>query len=128
FLSLEVHCSLEQQVTMAELLNSTLGDVLVTEPFMTNSFVLPSPEDLKNRILVKVKGSKTHEETLMKNDFSVMDKKASGSAGLRNPSMVLVKGLSSSSGVSTTSDSEEPGSGSGDSKHKQKKPTTKIAP
>ncbi|KAH0566533.1 hypothetical protein GP486_000074 [Trichoglossum hirsutum] len=63
--SLEVHCSPEQQVTMADILKSTLGDRLVTEPLMTNSFVLPSPEELKHRILIKVKASEGGDESIL---------------------------------------------------------------
>ncbi|TGZ84458.1 PLC-like phosphodiesterase [Ascodesmis nigricans] len=129
-LSLEVHCSLEQQVTMAELFKSILGDVLVTEPFITNAFVLPSPEELKNRILIKVKGSKRLDESTLTNDFNAMDKKLSGSEGGNGGKIAappaFVKGQSSSSAVSTTSESES--SSSGDGKKKSKKPATKIAP
>ncbi|KAI9834356.1 MAG: Phospholipase C, partial [Phylliscum demangeonii] len=53
--SLEVHCCPEQQVAMADILRAMLGARLVTEPFITNAFVLPSPEELKHRILIKVK-------------------------------------------------------------------------
>ena len=54
-LSLEVHCNAAQQQVMVDIMIRELGDRLVTEPFMTNVFILPSPEDLKNRILIKVK-------------------------------------------------------------------------
>ncbi|SLM36091.1 1-phosphatidylinositol--bisphosphate phosphodiesterase [Lasallia pustulata] len=54
-LSLEVHCNAKQQQAMVDIMIKELGEWLVTEPFMTNVSTLPSPEDLKNRILVKVK-------------------------------------------------------------------------
>ncbi|KAJ5091523.1 hypothetical protein NUU61_006393 [Penicillium alfredii] len=54
-LSLEVHCNPEQQLAMVKIMKDTFKDQLILEPLMTNSFVLPSPEDLKGRILVKVK-------------------------------------------------------------------------
>lgn len=54
-LSLEVHCNPVQQQVMVDIMTKELGDRLVTKPYMTNVLVLPSPEDLRNRILVKVK-------------------------------------------------------------------------
>ncbi|KAI9923849.1 hypothetical protein ASPWEDRAFT_51316 [Aspergillus wentii DTO 134E9] len=54
-LSLEVHCNPEQQLAMVKIMKDTFKDQLVLEPLLTNCFVLPSPEELKGRILVKVK-------------------------------------------------------------------------
>ncbi|KAI9705079.1 MAG: Phospholipase C [Candelina mexicana] len=54
-ISLEVHCNAEQQVIMADILKTVLGERLLLEPLMTNTCSLPSPEELKNRILIKVK-------------------------------------------------------------------------
>ncbi|KAI9812865.1 MAG: Phospholipase C [Pycnora praestabilis] len=54
-ISLEVHCNAEQQVAMADILKTLLIDWLLLEPLMTNPLSLPSPEELKNRILIKVK-------------------------------------------------------------------------
>ncbi len=55
FLSLEVHCNPEQQQVMVDTMRQILGNCLVDKPFMTNVFSLPSPEELKHRILIKVK-------------------------------------------------------------------------
>uniref|UniRef100_A0A3Q2XGI7 Phosphoinositide phospholipase C n=2 Tax=Hippocampus comes TaxID=109280 RepID=A0A3Q2XGI7_HIPCM len=55
-LSLENHCSLEQQKLMAHYIISILGDALVTEPlgdFLPAAF--PSPEELKGKFLIKGK-------------------------------------------------------------------------
>ncbi|XP_012684724.2 1-phosphatidylinositol 4,5-bisphosphate phosphodiesterase delta-4 [Clupea harengus] len=55
-LSIENHCSVEQQRVMAQHLNQILGDMLLKSTVdgnTTNSF--PSPEDLKGRILLKGK-------------------------------------------------------------------------
>ncbi|XP_043359181.1 1-phosphatidylinositol 4,5-bisphosphate phosphodiesterase delta-3 isoform X2 [Dermochelys coriacea] len=55
-LSLENHCGLEQQVTMVRHMNAILGDMLLTQ--MLDGQVpkeLPSPEQLKGKILVKGK-------------------------------------------------------------------------
>ncbi|KGO46656.1 C2 membrane targeting protein [Penicillium expansum] len=54
-LSLEVHCNPEQQLAMVKIMKETFKERLVLEPLMTNCYVLPSPEELKGRILVKVK-------------------------------------------------------------------------
>lgn len=55
--SLEVHCNEQQQRTMVELMKKYWKDTLVTEPITTNAMSLPSPEELKGRILVKVKAA-----------------------------------------------------------------------
>uniref|UniRef100_A0A8B9JIR4 Phosphoinositide phospholipase C n=1 Tax=Astyanax mexicanus TaxID=7994 RepID=A0A8B9JIR4_ASTMX len=55
-LSLENHCSVEQQAVMAQHLRSILGPKLLTKPLSDQPLTqLPSPEELKGRILVKGK-------------------------------------------------------------------------
>ncbi|TNN85881.1 1-phosphatidylinositol 4,5-bisphosphate phosphodiesterase delta-3-A [Liparis tanakae] len=55
-LSLENHCSVEQQVVMANDLRTILGSRLLTKPLSAQPPKdLPSPEELKGRILVKGK-------------------------------------------------------------------------
>lgn len=55
-LSLENHCGLEQQAAMARHLCTILGDMLVTQALDSqNPEELPTPEQLKGRILVKGK-------------------------------------------------------------------------
>ncbi|XP_072274102.1 1-phosphatidylinositol 4,5-bisphosphate phosphodiesterase delta-4 [Pyxicephalus adspersus] len=55
-LSLENHCSVEQQDTMAQHLKSILGDKLVTSTLDGRIPVrLPSPEELRGKILLKGK-------------------------------------------------------------------------
>ncbi|KUM58896.1 hypothetical protein ACN42_g8245 [Penicillium freii] len=54
-LSLEVHCNPDQQLAMVKIMKETFKERLVLEPLMTNCHILPSPEELKGRILVKVK-------------------------------------------------------------------------
>lgn len=54
-LSLEVHCNPEQQLAMVKIMKDIFKDHLILEPLMGSSSVLPSPEKLKGRILVKVK-------------------------------------------------------------------------
>lgn len=57
-LSLEVHCNPEQQQAMVDIMIRELGEQLLREPLTLPSYELPSPEDLRNRILVKVKAGK----------------------------------------------------------------------
>ncbi|XP_021452638.2 1-phosphatidylinositol 4,5-bisphosphate phosphodiesterase delta-4 isoform X2 [Oncorhynchus mykiss] len=66
-LSLENHCSMEQQRVMAQLLDTILGDTLLRAPL--DRLVpqeLPSPQDLKGKVLLKAKkiGGVEESETL----------------------------------------------------------------
>ena len=54
-LSLEVHCDVAQQEIMAAVLREKLGDALVTTQLEPVTHVLPSPDALRGRILVKAK-------------------------------------------------------------------------
>ncbi|XP_053323571.1 1-phosphatidylinositol 4,5-bisphosphate phosphodiesterase delta-1 isoform X2 [Spea bombifrons] len=54
-LSLENHCSLEQQITMTQHMRSILGGALLTEPVNGKIKDFPSPEELKEKVLVKGK-------------------------------------------------------------------------
>ncbi|XP_049419777.1 1-phosphatidylinositol 4,5-bisphosphate phosphodiesterase delta-3-A [Epinephelus fuscoguttatus] len=77
-LSLENHCSVEQQTVMAQNLRSILGDKLLTKPlddFDPNK--LPSPEDLKGKILVKGKRERVVECSSSSSDLSSSDEEAS---------------------------------------------------
>ncbi|KAF9328926.1 Phospholipase C [Podila minutissima] len=54
-LSLEIHCDLDQQEIMANTMRNKLGSWLVVAPLDAEGVVLPSPDDLKFKILVKSK-------------------------------------------------------------------------
>ncbi|XP_029002923.1 1-phosphatidylinositol 4,5-bisphosphate phosphodiesterase delta-1a isoform X2 [Betta splendens] len=55
-LSLENHCSLEQQKRMAHYMTTILGDSLLSKPLGTSvPKIFPSPEELKGKILIKGK-------------------------------------------------------------------------
>ncbi|RYN95779.1 hypothetical protein AA0119_g8357 [Alternaria tenuissima] len=54
-LSLEVHCSPIQQSAMVKIMMQEFGDKLVLQPLDFDSQSLPTPEELKYRILIKVK-------------------------------------------------------------------------
>lgn len=53
--SLEVHCNSDQQKIMANIMTTVFGSKLLLHPLTPNDYTLPSPEELKGRILVKVK-------------------------------------------------------------------------
>jgi phosphatidylinositol phospholipase C delta len=56
-LSLEVHCNSQQQDTMAAIMKELLGEMLVLEPLTRGATILPTPDELRGRILIKVKPS-----------------------------------------------------------------------
>ncbi|KAI0471675.1 hypothetical protein GGR56DRAFT_84550 [Xylariaceae sp. FL0804] len=63
WISLEVHCNAAQQEVMAETIKEIFGSRLVTEPLDPSSDKLPSPSELKERILIKVKSThRSHEQ------------------------------------------------------------------
>jgi Ca2+-binding EF-hand superfamily protein len=61
-LSIENHCSIEQQRLMAKYFRQTFGSHLLMEPHDEKSTRLPSPDALKNKIIVK--GKKLPAEVL----------------------------------------------------------------
>ncbi|XP_012935284.1 1-phosphatidylinositol 4,5-bisphosphate phosphodiesterase gamma-1 isoform X2 [Aplysia californica] len=54
-LSIENHCSLGQQRNMAIAFRDTFGDKLLVEPINKDATVMPSPQDLKYKIILKHK-------------------------------------------------------------------------
>ncbi|TWU73381.1 Phospholipase C [Metarhizium rileyi] len=55
WISLEVHCSPSQQALMVDIMKEAFGARLMTEPLDPTSDKLPSPSELMERILIKVK-------------------------------------------------------------------------
>ena len=53
--SIENHCSVEQQDKMADILVNILGELLYTNPISQEEEELPSPEQLRRKILIKAK-------------------------------------------------------------------------
>jgi phosphatidylinositol phospholipase C, delta len=64
-LSLEVHCDAEQQAKMVDIMKDGLGEKLILHPLSEQPSQLPSPESLKNKILVKVKTSENTENGIL---------------------------------------------------------------
>ncbi|KAF1821172.1 phosphoinositide phospholipase C, partial [Dissoconium aciculare CBS 342.82] len=63
-ISLEVHCNAEQQLVMVELMKKYFKDMMVMEPLISNAVSLPSPSELKHKILIKVKASSSDNTDL----------------------------------------------------------------
>ncbi|KAF4971463.1 hypothetical protein FSARC_1691 [Fusarium sarcochroum] len=55
WLSLEVHCNASQRDIMARIMLEVFGSSLIVEPLAEFSQTLPSPNDLRGKILLKVK-------------------------------------------------------------------------
>ncbi|XP_072522734.1 1-phosphatidylinositol 4,5-bisphosphate phosphodiesterase delta-3-A-like isoform X1 [Salminus brasiliensis] len=70
-LSLENHCSVEQQAIMARQLRSILGDKLLTKPLKDQPCdSLPSPQELRGKILVKGKKERVEQESSSSSESS----------------------------------------------------------
>lgn len=54
-LSIEDNCSLQQQRAMANAMQEVFGDLLLTQPIDKSETKLPSPHQLKNKIILKHK-------------------------------------------------------------------------
>ncbi|CCH46025.1 1-phosphatidylinositol-4,5-bisphosphate phosphodiesterase delta-4 [Wickerhamomyces ciferrii] len=70
FISLEIHCKPEYQKIVVQLMHEKFGEVLITKPLMTNYFNLPSPMELKHKVLVKVKRSMREDSRTSGNSSS----------------------------------------------------------
>ncbi|XP_064844556.1 1-phosphatidylinositol 4,5-bisphosphate phosphodiesterase delta-3-A-like [Oncorhynchus masou masou] len=82
-LSLENHCTVEQQTVMARHLRTILGKRLLTKPLKDHTLKdLPSPEELRGRILVKGKKDVQHLNQLGKT--SSFDTSSDDEASSRN--------------------------------------------
>lgn len=70
WISLEVHCSPAQQATMTEIIKECFGARLVTETLEAFPDKLPTPSELMERVLIKVKKPQIKEEPVsVGNDF-----------------------------------------------------------
>ncbi|XP_038074700.1 1-phosphatidylinositol 4,5-bisphosphate phosphodiesterase eta-2-like isoform X2 [Patiria miniata] len=73
-LSIENHCSLEQQKKMAQYLVEILGEMLHVPTIDPSRTTLPSPEELKGKILIKAKKlPQDHNENLEAGEVSEED-------------------------------------------------------
>ncbi|KAM6534276.1 hypothetical protein FALCPG4_007208 [Fusarium falciforme] len=72
WISLEVHCSPRQKSIMAQIMRDTFGSKLVTERLSDLLGPLPSPSQLRGRILIKAKvakGVESSQEPRVSNDI-----------------------------------------------------------
>ncbi|KAI5307158.1 hypothetical protein KEM56_003738 [Ascosphaera pollenicola] len=76
-LSLEVHCNAEQQLAMVNIMKDTFGDRLLIQPLYPNATKLPTPDELRGRILIKVKTS--DEDCLSSNSSTPYKRQRSAS-------------------------------------------------
>lgn len=113
-LSLEVHADPPQQEVMTRILKDTLGEMLLTQPVGSRTLPgaedeLPSPEELKFKVLVKAKNV-----SLAESQRALHDKRQAGMLGSSaqrkdEPSVVPVTVLepsTSATDTTTTTDSE----------------------
>ncbi|XP_078400680.1 1-phosphatidylinositol 4,5-bisphosphate phosphodiesterase gamma-2 [Cetorhinus maximus] len=61
-LSIEEHCTVEQQRHMACKFKETFGSMLITKPIEANAEQLPSPAQLTNKIIIKHKKLESQQE------------------------------------------------------------------
>ncbi|XP_027878221.1 1-phosphatidylinositol 4,5-bisphosphate phosphodiesterase delta-4 [Xiphophorus couchianus] len=82
--SLENHCGVEQQTVMATHLRQILGEMLLTAPLDGQiPHMLPSPQELRGKILLKAKkigGLETHLDETLTDEVSDEDETANGDA------------------------------------------------
>ncbi|KAM0344465.1 hypothetical protein ACHAPU_007437 [Fusarium lateritium] len=83
WLSLEVHCSPPQRDTMAGIMVEIFGASLVTAPLEESMQALPSPNQLRGRILLKVKFAPTKD--VQPTDQDLLQSLAIYGAGKRLP-------------------------------------------
>lgn len=113
-LSLEVHANPPQQEVMARILQDTLGELLLSQPIPSRPVLgagdeLPSPEDLKYKVLVKAKNVSVSVDILKPNDrtqagpFTSPSLQRDGTTGLVPGSFEFA---TSATDTTTTTDSE----------------------
>ena len=62
WISLEVHCNPTQQLVMVQMIKETFGRRLILQPLDSEAAKLPSPSQLMERVIIKVKSSRMREE------------------------------------------------------------------
>ncbi|ALC48580.1 sl [Drosophila busckii] len=98
-LSIEQNCSLEQQRNMAQALIEVFGDMLLTQPCDRNELQLPSPNQLRRKIILKHKKLPQFDENVVAsnngslNTFSQRSSLSGGGDEHENMQKILKKGL-----------------------------------
>ena len=94
-LSLEVHCDSEQQTRMVQIMKEGFGDKLLVRPLAEHALELPSPEALRNRILVKVKRTEPLLGTESDLGVGAIGRQRSTSSATSSPMLPEVPSISS---------------------------------
>ncbi|KAF8475971.1 PLC-like phosphodiesterase [Kalaharituber pfeilii] len=108
----------------------TLKDHLVVEPIVSHSTILPSPKDLKHKILIKVKSSEIQDIGAALEEFeAIKEANARQENAPRVTATVSGSATGSSESTSDSLDSDCHGSPPGEAKvNKPKRKPKKIAP
>lgn len=81
--SLEVHCNPEQQRKMVDIMMSVFGERLLLQAVSDHLYDLPSPEELKYKILVKVKATEAHADIAPSREESLTTRQRAASSPYR---------------------------------------------
>ncbi|KEF55258.1 uncharacterized protein A1O9_08912 [Exophiala aquamarina CBS 119918] len=92
-ISLEVHCDLEQQAKMVQIMTEVLGERLLVHPLPNSTTKLPSPEQLKHKILIKVKSTELHADLAASRRATSLRRDRSGSSPTRGPQSLTANWL-----------------------------------
>jgi phosphatidylinositol phospholipase C, delta len=87
-ISAEVHCSLTQQDRVARIMHDVFGDALVSAPPEGRPSIsrLPSPEDLKGRVLLKAKNLFVTEKSGLEEKKITVDAESTSSSSTSDTS------------------------------------------
>ena len=77
--SLEVHCNREQQLKMVEAMKSIFAERLILSTLPEHFDRLPSPEELRGRILVKVKATEAFVDLGSKDELNTVRQRSASS-------------------------------------------------
>ncbi|CAL8091039.1 unnamed protein product [Orchesella dallaii] len=91
-LSIENHCSVKQQKIMAKKFDEVLGKMLVIAPLFKDESELPSPQQLKRRILLKCKKLPKHAKEIIEYAERERDKDLDLSDTFKNGKMYIQEG------------------------------------
>lgn len=90
--SLEVHCKPDQQLAMVRIMKEVWGDLLVPEP-ESEPDVLPSPDELRRKLIVKVKyappGADATQEESEEEDRAPAPGAQAGDAPPKKPAKII---------------------------------------
>jgi phosphatidylinositol phospholipase C delta len=112
-ISLEVHCNPEQQATMTDIMKQVFGDKLILEPLEESSEVLPSPEDLKGQILIKVKAAEAADDAALKAEGPPVTRRPRGlSSPFSRPTVIDSASMPSGYSLSSPTSMSPPTNGS----------------